>query len=122
MSDFKNLAVWQKSFNLAKEIYKLTIGFPKFEYYGLRSQLTRAAVSISTNIAEGRGRLHTNEYINFLSYARGSATETLNLLMLSEELGYIDREKSKALQKECISIIKMINALVNTLRKKTDKL
>lgn len=93
MSDFKNLDVWKRAFN-----------------------------SISANIAEGAGRLSTRDFIHFLSYARGSATETLNLLMLSEQLGYIDQQTANKLKKECNSVMRMLNGLISSLRNKKDKL
>ena len=72
---FRDLAVWQKSIQMAVTVYRLTKGFPKDETYGLSSQMKRAAVSIPSNIAEGHGRLNTPEYRQFLGIARGSNFE-----------------------------------------------
>jgi four helix bundle protein len=72
VQSFRDLLVWQKSMDLAVNIYKLTQAFPREETYGLTSQLRRSAVSISSNIAEGQGRLTTGEFRHFLGVARGS--------------------------------------------------
>ena len=69
---FKDLIVWQKSYKLVLEIYKMTKGFPKTEIYGLSQQMRKASVSIPSNIAEGYGRKHKAEYKQFLSIAYGS--------------------------------------------------
>ncbi len=72
---FEDLIVWQKSHQLALEVYKVTALFPKEELYGLTQQIRRAAVSIPSNIAEGYGRQHNKEYKQFLSVAYGSLCE-----------------------------------------------
>jgi four helix bundle protein len=86
--DYKDLHVWQKAMDLAKQIYSLTGGFPSEEKFGLVSQLRRAAVSVPSNIAEGQARNTTGEYVQFLSHAEGSAAELDTQLRLSIELGY----------------------------------
>jgi four helix bundle protein len=70
---YRSLVVWQKSKALAVSIYRETANFPRSETYGLISQLRRAAVSVTSNIAEGQGRLTRGEFIHFLGQARGSA-------------------------------------------------
>jgi four helix bundle protein len=73
--DFRKLQVWQKSHQLALDIYRLTIDFPKSEQFGLTRQMRRAAVSIPANIAEGCGRETEREFQRFLHIAAGSANE-----------------------------------------------
>lgn len=85
---FKDLIVWQKGYRLAIEIYKMTVGFPKNETYGLSQQLQRCAISIPSNIAEGYGRYHSKEYKQFLSIAYGSICELETQYMLSIDLGF----------------------------------
>ncbi len=75
MRDFRKLQVWQKSHQLALDIYRLTIDFPKSEQFGLTRQMRRAAVSIPANIAEGCGRETEREFQRFLHIAAGSANE-----------------------------------------------
>ncbi len=83
---FRDLAVWQKSIQMAVTVYRLTKGFPKDETYGLSSQMKRAAVSIPSNIAEGHGRLNTPEYRQFLGVARGSNFELQTQLEIARKL------------------------------------
>jgi four helix bundle protein len=71
----KDLIVWQKAMALVTDVYASTAAFPRQEMYGLTNQLRRAAVSVPSNIAEGKGRLSKREYVQFLSRARGSLLE-----------------------------------------------
>jgi len=86
---FKGLIVWQKSYSLVLEIYKLTDLFPKHEMYGLVQQIRRASVSIPSNISEGYGRQYNREYRQFLSIAYGSLCELETQYLLSVDLGYV---------------------------------
>ncbi|MCB1221045.1 MAG: four helix bundle protein [Planctomycetales bacterium] len=79
----EDLIVWQRSFDLVDDVYRLTRTFPKEELYGLTSQIRRAAVSIPANIAEGYGRFSGKDYSRFLAIAHGSARELETLLKLS---------------------------------------
>jgi four helix bundle protein len=88
---FKNLIVWQKSYKLVLEIYKITKEFPKTETYGLSQQMRKAAVSIPSNIAEGYGRKHKAEYTQFLSIAYGSLLEIETQYMLAIDLKYVSK-------------------------------
>lgn len=92
MSDIKthkDLDVWKKGITLVVRIYAETKNFPEHEKYGLISQLRRAAVSIPTNIAEGFGRNHKKELLQFLNIAMGSAAEVDTLLLISKELKFL---------------------------------
>jgi len=86
--DYKDLHVWQKGTELAKQVYLLTNRFPPEEKFGLISQMRRAAVSVPSNIAEGQARNTTGEFVQFLSHAEGSAAELDTQLRLSIALGY----------------------------------
>ena len=86
----KELKVWQKSYQLCLEIYRITARFPKDEKFGLTSQIRRAAVSVPSNIAEGYGRKTTADYIKSLYIAYGSNCELETQMMLSGDLDYID--------------------------------
>jgi four helix bundle protein len=86
---FEDLIVWQKSYQLVLEIYKLTRVFPKEELYGLTQQMRRAAISIPSNIAEGYGRQFNKEYRQFLSVAYGSLCELRTQVRLSLDIEYI---------------------------------
>jgi four helix bundle protein len=86
--DYKDLHVWQKGMELAKQVYLLTNRFPSEEKFGLVSQMRRAAVSVPSNIAEGQARNITGEFVQFLSHAEGSAAELDTQLRLSIALGH----------------------------------
>src|SRR5579859_2039575 len=90
---YRDLLVWQKSIVLAKQVYKLTAGFPPEEKFGLISQMRRAAVSVPSNIAEGQARHTTGEFVLFISHAEGSLAELDTQLVLSTELGFISVQK-----------------------------
>ncbi|MEK7579851.1 MAG: four helix bundle protein [Patescibacteria group bacterium] len=110
---FKDLIVWQKSKQLAVEIYKLTEKFPKSELYGLVSQMRRAAISISSNIAEGYKRFHSKEKKQLFSVASGSGTELESQIEITKELfPEIDFSKSILLLEE---IMKILNNFVKKL-------
>ncbi|MBI2065869.1 MAG: four helix bundle protein, partial [Candidatus Zambryskibacteria bacterium] len=89
IKDFTDLETWRKAHELAIAIYKITEKFPKSEAFGLVSQIQRAAVSITSNIAEGFGRQTIKEKIQFYYQAQGSLTEVKNQLILSKDLDYI---------------------------------
>ncbi len=115
---WRDLDVWKKSHELVKEVYKITLGFPKEELYGLTSQVRRASVSIPTNIVEGFSRHSTKEYIRFLFNSRGSLEELRYLLFLSQELGFVTSDVYYDLEKQCADISKMQNALISSLKGK----
>lgn len=114
MNNYKELKVWQKSMDLAEQIYALTSSFPKEEKYGLISQIQRSAVSIPSNIAEGAGRNSNKEFRNFLGIANGSANELTTQLLLSIRIGYI---KENALD-DIFNLITEIQKMNFTLIKK----
>jgi four helix bundle protein len=91
IKSFRDLVIWQKAIQFAKEVYELTQGFPKEELFGLTSQLRRAAVSVSSNIAEGHAR-QGREFKHFLSIGRGSLAEVESQLFLAVELEYLKQD------------------------------
>jgi four helix bundle protein len=99
MHNYNNLQIWQQAMDLVEDIYKLTASFPIEEKFGLVSQMTRAAVSIPSNIAEGAGRNSDKDFAHFISIAIGSLYELNTQIVLSERLGYIDQSQSQELQK-----------------------
>ncbi len=90
IQSFRDLVVWQRSVQMAISVYRFTKGFSREEMYGLASQMRRAAVSVPSNIAEGHGRLSTNEYRQFLGIARGSNFELQTQLEIARGLGMGD--------------------------------
>ena len=100
MHNYNNLQIWQQAMDLVEDIYKLTASFPTEEKFGLVSQMTRAAVSIPSNIAEGAGRNSDKDFAHFISIAIGSLYELNTQIVLSERLGYINQIQSQELQKK----------------------
>ena len=88
--DYRDLIVWQKAMELVKMVYRLMRNFPSDERFRLCDQLSRAVISVPSNIAEGNGRESKSEYARFLGIARGSLYETETQLEIAKRLGYID--------------------------------
>jgi len=86
LKNYKELKVWQKSYKLCLEIYRITAKFPKEERYGLTSQIRRSVVSIPSNIAEGYGRKTTRDYIRMLYISYGSICELETQILLAGDL------------------------------------
>ena len=97
LKNYKELKVWQKSYQLCLEVYRTTASFPKDEKFGLTSQVRGAVVSVPSNIAEGYGRKTTADYIRFLYIAYGSTCELETQIMLSGDLDYIDSKLLKSI-------------------------
>src|ERR1017187_5319400 len=98
-SSFQDLRIWQESMDLAVEIYRATSDFPKHETYGLVSQMRRAAVSVPSNIAEGKGHRSDPEFVRFLFHARGSLLELETQILIARRL----RSEERRVGKECRS-------------------
>lgn len=111
MQRFTEIKVWQRGHSLTLEIYRLTLGFPVAERYGLLSQLRRAAASVPTNIAEGSKRTGRHDYARFLNIAEGSLVETEYLVILSRDLGYITVAHAAAVQTKIAELAKMLHSL-----------
>ncbi len=118
LKNYKELKVWQRSYQLCLEIYKITKRFPNGGRYGLTSQIRRVAVSVPSNIAEGYGRKTTLEYIRFLYIAYGSNCEMETQILLSGDLGYIETDILKILQEGIGEVERMLKALIKSLEKK----
>jgi four helix bundle protein len=115
MKTHKNLIVWQKSISFVTSVYERTKYFPKKEWYCIVSQIRRAAISIPSNIAEGCARKNTKEYIQFLYVSLGSAAELETQLIISSNLGFIDKKETENLQKHLEEIIRMPTGLIKSL-------
>lgn len=118
LKNFKELNVWQKSYNLCLIIYKITKTFPKEEVYGLVSQLRRVSVSIPSNIAEGYGRNTTADYIRFLYIAYGSVYELDTQIQLSGDLGFIGKDVLMNIVDAVAEVERMLKGLISSLEKK----
>jgi len=118
IKSYRDLLVWQKGMALAKMAYKLTACFPDSERFGLVSQMRRAAVSVSSNIAEGQARQGRREFIQFLSHAEGSLAELDTQTLLAIELGYCAESDGAPL----LSLITELQKMITALRLKLSRL
>ncbi len=112
---YKNLKVWGKAYKLTLKIYRLTKSFPKKETYGLISQMRRASISIVANIAEGCGKKHRKEFVQFISIAIGSCNELGVYLLLSTDLEYLTKKDCNEVISNQEEISKMLFGLRKSL-------
>jgi four helix bundle protein len=108
---FEKLEVWKKSRLLTKRIYKSTQEFPDFEKFGIVGQLRRAVISVCSNIAEGSSRKSKKDQGHFYNLAFSSLMETLNQLIISEDLEYLSTQNLIELRNEINTISLMLNNL-----------
>lgn len=119
VTSFTDLIVWQKAHALFLLLVRDVEAFPKTRAAGIvADQLLRAVGSISANIAEGFGRRTGAEYVHYLVVARGSTTESANWFLKCRDLDYIPRQIAVEREVECREILKMLNAMIGTLRRK----
>jgi four helix bundle protein len=118
LKSYRDLEVWQKAMDLVVSCYQLAKKFPKSEAYGLVSQLQRAAVSIPANIAEGRERQHSKEFLQHLSIAYGSLAEVETHIQIAERLSFIDINELKKLLNKTAEVGRMLNGLRKSLQKR----
>ena len=116
INTFEDLELWQLCRVLRKEIYKVTKIFPESEKYTLVPQIQRAAISSTANIAEGFGRYHYQENIQFCRQARGSLFEIIDHLITSYDENYIDEDKFRELKGLSYRCIKVLNGYIASLR------
>ena len=119
--DYKDLIVWQKAIDLTLLIYNLTQLFPKCEIYGLTSQMRCASVSVASNIAEGRGRLGTGEFRQFLGMARGSTCELLTQIHVARKLEFGDKQILATAESLSNEVSKMLLSFIQTLDQPHDR-
>ena len=115
-TDYKELAVWQRSMDLVREVYRCTRSFPGEELFGLSSQMRGAAVSVPSNIAEGKGRYSQKELIQFLYKARGSLMELETQTIIARDLQYLSDETSQTLSTRTLEVTRILNGLINHFR------
>ena len=115
MHNFKKLNIWVKSIALVKEVYLITSKFSKTEQFGLTSQMQRAAVSISLNIAEGSAKSSNKDFSRFLEFSLGSTFELETLAIISKELNYINEETFTFIDKQIQELQLMIKSFKSQL-------
>jgi four helix bundle protein len=115
MRNFKQLKIWQRGFDIAVKSFKLTSTFPKEEKYGISSQITKAGVSIPSNIAEGSSRKSEKDYSRFIEISLGSAFELETQLLISQAVNFGDQTLCKEILKDIDEEQKMLISFMNKL-------
>jgi four helix bundle protein len=118
MQDYKKMKVWEYAHQLVLEVYKASSCFPKEELFSLTSQLRRAVMSITANIAEGCGRNSQLDLANFLNISLGSANETSYFLLLAKDLNYLPEDRYIIFENEIEKIKAMLISLISKVRNK----
>jgi four helix bundle protein len=116
---FEDMPVWQKAMELAQEVFSLTESLPRKEDYGLTSQIRRSALSVPGNLAEGYGRQHTKDKLNFYYASRGSLAETKNHLIYGQKVAYFKQSECLPARKLIEEVWKELNSLIRSLRRTT---
>src|SRR4051812_43992052 len=117
MKNFKQLRIWQKGIDISIQTYKLVQGFPKDERFGLSIQMTKAAVSIASNIAEGSSRSSQKDYNRFIEISLGSAYELETQLMIAEAISFGQKELRVNLLADILDEQRMLSGFLTTLNK-----
>ena len=112
IQSFTDLNTWKEAHKLVLEIYKITKAFPKEEQFGLTNQLRRAAVSITSNIAEGFSRQSYKEKLQFYATALGSLTEVQNQLLIAKDVEYISSTEFQNIADQSVTVNKLLNGLI----------
>jgi len=113
---FAEMPVWQLADEVVGDVYRLTESLPKEEDYALCSQLRDAAISITGNIAEGFGRGHKKNKINFYFFARGSSFEVQSHLLSGRTVGYFSTMQIGPINEKCLKLIESLNKIIKGLR------
>ncbi|MFA6518259.1 MAG: four helix bundle protein [Candidatus Shapirobacteria bacterium] len=116
IKSFTDLLVWRQAHELVLEIYKVTKTFPTEEKYGLTDQIRRAAISITSNIAEGFSRGGYKEKCQFYYMSLGSLTEVQNQLLVARDVGYISSLEFNRMAEKTISVQKLLNRFISTTK------
>src|SRR5581483_823384 len=115
VSSFRDLRVWQESLKLTVSVYKCSSQFPKHELYGLSQQIRRAAVSVPSNIAEGKGHCSNKDFVRFLLHARGLLLELQTQMLIAQELEYVSTITTTAVLKQAGNVGRALSGLINSM-------
>ncbi len=116
IQNFTDLEAWKVSHRLAIDVYQATKKFPKEELFGIVSQLRRAAVSVTSNLAEGFSRNSAKDKAQFYAIAKGSLTELESQLLICRDIAYLPVSEHQALEEQIRKANKLINGLIRYLR------
>jgi four helix bundle protein len=118
-NSFEEMPIWKKAMDLSVKIFGLTEDLPRKEDYGLTSQIRRSALSVPANIAEGFGRKHTKDKLNFYYNSRGSLAETKSHLIYGQSVGYFKKAECEHLMRLVGEVWKELNMLISSMQIKT---
>lgn len=110
---YEDLIVWQKSMDLVVEVYHLTAKYPDEEKFGLRSQSRRCAVSIPSNIAEGKKRGTENQFVHFCRTSFGSGAELETQIKIAKRLNFVRPDDYKRVDQLLDEVMRMLNTIIN---------
>jgi four helix bundle protein len=116
---YEDLRVWRCAMDLVLCVYRCTGSFPKQEIYGLTSQMRRSAVSVPSNIAEGKGRFYRKELLQFLFHARRSLLELRTQVTIARELGFLNGVDGESLTNHTCEVGRLLNGLINRFQSPT---
>ena len=119
MFGFENLDVWKKAIDLADDVYRLTREFPDYERFGLANQMRRAAVSVSSNIAEGSSRTSKKDFARFVEISYGSTMELVSQIHIAQRQSFVPKEDARQLYRQADEIARMLSGLKSSLQNKT---
>ncbi|MEQ1795593.1 MAG: four helix bundle protein [Nitrospira sp.] len=121
IKSFEDLDVWKVGRDIRQDLYRLATELPKHEQYCLGQQVRTAAVSITANIAEGYGRFHFKENVQFCRIARGSAYELLDHLIACHDQGYLEGKHYQALRGKLLRFIQLVNGYIRSIGQPSTK-
>ena len=114
---FQDLEVWQVGRDVRVRLYIVVTRLPDSERYNLSAQIRRAAVSLTANVAEGYGRFHFKENIQYCRIARGSAYELIDHLITCQDERYLAKEEVEALHRELLTFVRLLNGYIRSIGK-----
>jgi four helix bundle protein len=114
-SSYKDLIAWQKGMELVPAIYDATDGFPSHEQFGLTSQLRRAAISVPSNIAEGKAHYSNRDFVRFLRHARGSLAEIETQVLIAQQRRYASGSTTEKLTQQMDELGRILSGLIHSL-------
>ena len=114
---YRDVIAWQKSMTLVTEVYRVSANFPQREMYGLTRQVRKAAVSVPSNIAEGKGRQTKKDYLQFLYRARGSSLEVQTQLEIARNLEFLDASALESIIEQAAEAGRVLNGLISNVAK-----
>ena len=118
---YRDVVAWQKAMALATEVYRVTDTFPPREIYGLTRQVRNAALSVPSNIAEGKGRQTKRDYVQFLYRARASLLETETQLEVAANVRFLSPDLFAAINEQAAEVGRVLNGLIRETQRQIDE-